>query len=330
MNNSGISCIGVIIMDMFPAQLGVDFNEVKAFNPMAGGSCANVAVCTTRLGIESRIIGKVGNDYFGKHLADVLKKNGVDISGLFYDNERRTTVNFHAKPTPDTIQYLFYRNPGADTNLKWEEIDKKSLLNSAVIHFDSLCFTDDPTRTTMFKIIEAAKEHKILLSFDVNHRGVLWNDEHKALDAICKVLPLVDIVKMNENEFSMICPGLSIEEGTKNLLTMGIKLVIVTFGEKGSYIANSLNSVHIPVFDVPVVDTIGCGDAFIGAFLAKLLLSNLKPERAGKDELSVCGLYADTAASLTATKQGALGALPDYEQVEKEFLKRLEKRNDIL
>ena len=330
MSNNGIACIGVVIMDMFPAQLGVDFNEVKAFNPMAGGASANVAVCAARLGNESKFIGKVGNDYFGKYLADTLKSNGVNIKGLCFDNERRTTMNFHAKPTPDTIQYLFYRNPGADTNLKWEDIDKQSLFQSSVMHFDSLCFTDDPIRATMFKIIETAREQNILISFDVNYRDVLWADEHQAIETVNEILPLVDIVKMNETEFSMICPGQSIKDGMEKLLTQGPKLNIITFGKKGSCIANSLHKVDIPILDIPVIDTIGCGDAFIGAFLSKFLLLDLKPEMANADDLFICGLYADTAASLTATLPGALGALPNHEQVEKEFLKRLDKGNDII
>jgi fructokinase len=322
MSNNGIACVGVIIMDMFPAQLGVDFLEVKAFHPMAGGACANVAVCAARLGNESKFFGKVGNDYFGKYLADTLKTNGVDIAGLCYDNERRTTMNFHAKPEPDTVQYLFYRNPGADTNLKREDIDMQNLLRSAVIHFDSLCFTDDPIRATMFELLETAGENNVLLSFDVNYRNVLWTDESKAVETVKEILPLVDIVKMNENEFSMIFPGLSIEDGTEELLAMGVKLIIVTFGGNGSHVANGKNSVNIPVLDVPVVDTIGCGDAFIGAFLSKLISQNIRPEAASADDLLLCGLYADTAASLTASRPGALGALPDYEQVRKEFTKR--------
>ncbi|MCL2834835.1 MAG: carbohydrate kinase [Treponema sp.] len=310
---------------MFPGQLGVDFSEVKTFNPMAGGACANVAVCAARLGIESKFIGKVGNDYFGKYLADTLKKNRVNIAGLCYDNERRTTMNFHAKPAPNIIQYLFYRNPGADTNLKWEDINEQDLLRSAVIHFDSLCFTDDPTRSTMFRIIEKAREHNILLSFDVNYRNVLWAGERQAVEVINKILPLVDIVKMNETEFSMICPGLTMDEGAEKLLATGPKIVIITLGEKGSYLINRKNKVNIPVLDVPVVDPIGCGDAYIGAFLTKLLTQSIKPETLSNDELFLCGLYADTAASLTATKPGTIGALPEYEQVEKEFAKRLEK-----
>src|SRR5659263_194005 len=131
-----IVSIGVLILDMFPAQLGVNLVDVKEFLPMPGGACANVAVSVSKLGIKSSFIGKVGKDYFGEFLNKTLLNYHVNTNGLIFDNERRTTMNFHAKPSKDYIQYLFYRNPGADTNLKLEEVDMKEIETAQAIHFD--------------------------------------------------------------------------------------------------------------------------------------------------------------------------------------------------
>ena len=70
-----LTCIGEILIDMFPAEVGRKLAEVSAFHPKPGGAPANVAVAATRLGLQSAFIGKVGEDAFGQHLKITLKEN---------------------------------------------------------------------------------------------------------------------------------------------------------------------------------------------------------------------------------------------------------------
>ena len=63
-----ITCLGELLVDMFPAELGRPLSQVSAFRPKPGGAPANVAVAARRLGKASAFIGKVGDDAFGHHL----------------------------------------------------------------------------------------------------------------------------------------------------------------------------------------------------------------------------------------------------------------------
>ena len=110
-----IVCLGELLVDMFPAELGRRLVEVSAFRPKPGGAPANVAVAAKRLGAQSAFIGKVGDEEFGHFLADVLKQAGVNIDGIRFDPEARTTMAFIAMPDVNSYEIVFYRNPGADT-----------------------------------------------------------------------------------------------------------------------------------------------------------------------------------------------------------------------
>ena len=69
-----ILCLGELLIDMFPAEVGRSMTEVSAFRPKPGGAPANVAVAAARLGAQSGFIGKVGDDTFGRYLEGVLNK----------------------------------------------------------------------------------------------------------------------------------------------------------------------------------------------------------------------------------------------------------------
>src|SRR5687768_10781964 len=104
--------LGELLIDMIPAQVGKSLAEVPAFYPKPGGAPANVAIAARRLGVQTAFVGKVGDDAFGYHLRDVLRKEGVDTRSLRFDPEARTTMAIVALPDVNTPEFMFYRNPG--------------------------------------------------------------------------------------------------------------------------------------------------------------------------------------------------------------------------
>jgi len=77
-----IVCLGELLVDMFPAELGRRLAEVSAFYPKPGGAPANVAVAAVRLGAQGAFIGKVGDEAFGRHLAQILASEGDSLPRL--------------------------------------------------------------------------------------------------------------------------------------------------------------------------------------------------------------------------------------------------------
>ena len=97
-------CLGELVIDMFPAEVGRRHAEVSAFRPVPGGAPANVAVAAARLGARAAFIGKVGDDPFGHFMADVLAREGVETRGMRFDPDARTTMNLIAQPDANSLR----------------------------------------------------------------------------------------------------------------------------------------------------------------------------------------------------------------------------------
>ncbi len=316
-----ILCLGELLIDMFPAEVGRSMTDVSAFRPKPGGAPANVAVAAARLGAQSGFIGKVGDDTFGYFLENVLKAEGVNTEGIRFDPQARTTLVFIAMPDVHTAEFVFYRNPGADMLLRPEELSVTALRSTSCLHFGSLSLIDEPIRSATRRAIEIAREAGALISFDVNFRPALWASREEAKQRVMETLPKVDLVKVNEIELDLLTGSEELESGTQALLTYGPRLCVGTLGAVGSYFHNGNDSEFIPGFEVETVDATGCGDAFIAGLLTQLVKSGQWLEQFSANELSQALRYANAVGALTALTQGVIPALPTSEQVE-DFLSK--------
>ena len=304
-------CMGVLIMDMFPEQYGVPLAHVTKWLPMAGGAPANVAVALQRMGVETAYWSQVGDDAFGLEIIKRLQDFGVDTASIRKDAIRRTTLNFHAKPTKDETEYLFYRNPGADTAFEVSQIELDKLAEVSVLHFDALCLTDAPMRDSTYKAVAAAREAGCIISFDVNYRSAVWPGQETAVRRTRDMLPHCDVVKLNQEEAALLYPGYKDERVIDMLLSQGPQIVLLTLGERGSLAAQGDLRIFTPSLTVPVADTIGCGDAYAAGFLYGVMTLGLWTGNADAEKLKCCAAYGTALAACTAQRKGALEALPD-------------------
>ncbi len=310
-----IVCLGELLVDMFPAELGRPLAEVSAFRPVPGGAPANVAVAAARLGSRSAFIGKVGDEAFGRHLAAVLAQEGVEVRGLRFDAGARTTMAFIAQPDEHTAEFVFYRNPGADMLLRPDELDLDLLRSARALHVGSISLIAEPSRSATLAAVAEARQAGALISFDVNYRPSLWPGPEAAVEAIMALMAQADVLKVNEAEMALLAGG-DVAAGSASLLARGPALVVVTLGREGSYYRAAGGAGHVPAFAVPTVDATGCGDAFVAGLLTGLLArpdwrAELTPRRLG-----AILRRANAAGALTAQKVGVIPALPRACDVE--------------
>ena len=311
--------LGEILIDMFPSEIGRKLVDVLAFYPKPGGAPANVAVAAARLGVRSAFIGKVGEDAFGHFLVRVLQNEGVETRGMRFDAYTRTTMAFIAMPDANTAEFVFYRNPGADTRLEPDELERSLIQDTRVLHFGSLSLTDEPARSATIEAVRLAQANGALVSFDVNFRPSLWKSREQALETISGLIPRVNLLKVNETEMALLTGSNDPETASQKMLTLGPELCIVTLGPKGSYFRIAGCGDHVPGFSVETVDAIGCGDAFIAGLLTRLVKHDSWRDQLVPDALRQALRYANAVGALTALKQGVIPALPSAGQVD-EFL----------
>ncbi len=311
-----VVCLGELLVDMFPAEVGRRLVDVSAFRPKPGGAPANVSVGLARLGTRSAFIGKVGDDAFGHHLAQVLGNAGVETKGIRFDDYARTTMAFIASPDPDTAEFVFYRNPGADMLLRPDELDTELLLETKALHFGSLSLVDDPIRQSTYEAMKIVSSQGGMISLDVNYRPTLWPSQELAYDAVMALLPRVNLVKVNEIELALLTGEDDPDAGSRRLISLGPEICVITLGKAGSYFRVAEGNGFVPAYQVKTVDATGCGDGFVAGLLTGLLTHGQWPEQLTVEKMTRHLTFANAVGALTAQSQGVIPALPTAMMVE--------------
>ena len=152
--------------------------------------------------------------------------------------------------------------------------------NSRILHFGSVSLTQGIARSATIFTARAAHRAGMLVSYDPNYRPALWRTKRDALEWMSLPLPLVDIIKLAEEELPLLAGTADLEEGTRILEERGLSLIMVTLGGEGVFCRWKGASWHQPGVPVKVADTNGAGDTFLGAVLSRLCARGRSPWRA--------------------------------------------------
>lgn len=309
-----VTALGEVLIDFTDA--GVSEGGQKLFERNAGGAPANVLVALQRMGFETAFIGKIGNDMHGEFLRGTLTSNGVNCDGLITDPDFFTTLAFVALDEQGDRSFSFARKPGADTQIRPEEIDERIIRNSRIFHIGSLSLTDEPARSATHHALELAKEAGCVLSYDPNYRANLWPNVGAAMEQMRSVLPMMNLVKISDEECGLLTDFDEPEAAAAAIVEQGASVCVVTVGGDGAYVRTAEGGEVVPPFPAGVVDTTGAGDSFWGGFLSAFLESNLTPDKVTLADAKMMARVGNAVASLCVRKRGGIPAMPTRPEVE--------------
>ena len=295
-------------------QTGKDERGIPQFAANPGGAPANLAVAASRLGAQTAFIGKVGADAFGRYLKEVLAENKVDVSGMAVDADHPTTMAVVSVDATGERDFSFYRSANADVMLCKEDISDEALKAAKIVHFGSVSLTADPSRTATLDAAARAKKLGATITYDPNYRANLWKNKEDAIAQMKAPLPLVDILKVSDEELPLLTGTTDCESGTAQLAQNGIRLIFVTLGANGVFYRFGEKTGHVAGVPCKVGDTNGAGDTFFGAALSKLCKEEL--DTLTVDKLEGMLAFANKAASITTSRHGAIPAMPTLAEVE--------------
>lgn len=268
-----------------------------SFSQFTGGKGANQAVAAARLGADVTMVGKLGEDSFGKSHIESLKREGINHDYVLFDDVESSGVGHITLEENGNNRIIVI--PGANLKLSPKEVEglEKNIKNSDII----ILQLEIPFET-VYKTIELAHKHGKTIILNPAPAAKLKEEFVK----------LVDYIVPNESEASLLT-GIkvnSIESAKKaaqNLLKLGCNNVIITLGEKGVLLVNNNEEIFQESFKVKPVDTTAAGDSFIGAF-AYSLANGLESKKSLE--------FACAVGALTVTKIGAQPSLPKLTEVE--------------
>jgi fructokinase len=225
---------------------------------------------------------------------------------------------FIAMPDENSYDMLFYRNPGADMRLRFDELDQTLLRDTRAFHFGSLSLIQEPSRRATLEAVRIARDRGALVSFDVNYRPDLWSPA-EAREQVLATIPDVDLLKVNEIELELLTGRSDPDAGSQALLARGPALCVVTLGPDGSFFRIAQGGEHVPPFRVKTVDATGCGDAFVAGLIWQLISGANCREQLSVPRMREVLRYANAVGALTSLTLGVIPALPTAAQVD-EFL----------
>lgn len=306
--------IGEMVIDFIPG------SEEASYIRKAGGAPANVAIAAAKNGLNAAMCCKVGEDNFGHFLMDTLAKYNVEAICKDYTKDAVTTMAFVTlMPDGDRV-FTFARKPGADMLLSEADVKENDLKNSVIIHAGSCSLSAQPEKDATIKAMKLGHDLGKLVSFDVNYRNIMWNDDIDAcVNAIKSVLGYVDLLKLSGEEIDMMGG----EENLPKLMKeYDIAVIVETLGKDGAQAFFKDGLVKVKGRRVPAVDATGCGDAFWGAFLSKLRLEGVsKLSDITNEKLEAAMNYGNVSGCICVQSKGAIESIPTRKQIE-EFMRK--------
>lgn len=264
------------------------------FATFVGGKGANQATAAARLGAEVSMIGKVGDDDFGRSILAALRTEGVDTAHVSVSEADGTGV---AVPVVlDGGQNAIYAMPRANLALSARDIEAA---RQAIESADMLVLQFETGMDAIARAIEVARAADV---------PVLLNPAPVAPHP-AEVVEGADIIVANEVEAAALVPAAAGDHVAESaaLAALGPELAVVTLGEGGAcYVAGEERG-RLPAFPVDAIDSVGAGDAFCGA-LAVALAGDMPPSEAVR--------FACAAGALAVTRPGATGGLPTRAQLD--------------
>ena len=223
------------------------------------GSSAAICACgLARLGLRTTLIGKVGDDLFGRYMIDSLASHHVDTSGVVVDLKQSTglTVILTKKQDRAILTY-----PGCIPALDYSEIDLSLLSGSRHLHLASY-FLLDALRPEILRLFQAARTGGLTISMDTNF------DPNRQWDGgLQEAIRQIDICLLNETEAKAIA-GEERLESAVDVLARAVPTVAVKLGRRGALCRRAQEKTWFQkAAPVRVADTVGAGDSFDAGFV---------------------------------------------------------------
>lgn len=253
-----VVCFGEVLWDVLPTE------------KIAGGAPMNVSIRLQSLGINSKMISKIGNDELGKELLNIIKEKNVDTSLIQTDFTHSTgevLVKLDAKGS--ATYTIVYPSAWDSILITKENIDAVREADAFV--FGSLASRNTISRNTLLTLLKEAK-YKI---FDINIRSPFYS-----IEFLKELMDLSDFVKLNDDELLKVAQALgsktdSIEDNILFLSKLtNTRTICITKGKDGAILYAENQFYRNKGFAVTVADTIGAGDSFLAALLSEILHTN--------------------------------------------------------
>lgn len=287
----------VVLGDIFvDVVLRVPYYPEEGLDAMAreihvrqGGSSTATSIVLSRLGIESRVLGRVGDDPLGDIALELLQESGISTECIQRDINHRTGLLFAVVSDHGERTMFVYR--GAN-----DYLTGSAPIESDWLHVSGYSLLNSPQREFAQSALERAHKEGIPCSLDPGVQSCIDTPE-----LVKNLLKYVNVVFPSLQEIKQILPNEDPYESAHMMTEYGVPIVALKLGGEGSYLVDTTHSItaKIPAFQVDAIDTTGAGDSYAGGFIAGRL--------SGLNTVQSCILGSAAAANVIRKGCGVQG-----------------------
>ncbi len=306
-------------IDLNADRYNCPFADVPSFTKTVGGSPANIAQGTSKLGLKTGFIGKVSGDGMGDYIFQTFRKAGINEEGIIADKTgARNCLAITEILSPTNSGSYLYRENTADLLLEPSDISEDYVKRSAAVLLSGTAFSVSPSREAMLTLMNYAKKHGTRVMLDLDYRPYGWQNHEETALYYSMATEYCDVVIGNREEFNTM-EYLSMPENRDDklsaeaLFSKGVKLVIAKDGAKGS-------SAYLPdgkvikkgVIPTNIKKTFGSGDAYAAGLLYGLF---------NQWSLDKAMELGSACASIVLAGDSCAGAIPTLDEAQEHLRK---------
>ncbi len=304
--------IGRLCIDLNADQFNRPMEETSSFTKYVGGSPANIAIGSARLGLKSGFIGKVSDDQMGRYIVQYLQENNLDTSGIVFDNTGAVTgLAFTEIKSPEECSILMYRDNVADLKLETTEVSEDYIKQSKTLLISGTALAASPSREAVFLALEYARKHNVIVVFDLDYRPYTWTSDKETAVYYNLVAEKCDVIIGTREEFDMMeqfeKEKKSDEQTAQKWFDYHAEIVVIKHGGDGSITyTKDGNRYRGGTFKTKVLKTFGAGDSYASAFIYGLM---------NQWDIPKSMEFGSASAAIVISKHSCSEAMPTKEEI---------------
>ncbi|OHE78026.1 MAG: 5-dehydro-2-deoxygluconokinase, partial [Verrucomicrobia bacterium RIFCSPHIGHO2_12_FULL_41_10] len=327
-------CMGRVAVDLYAEQIYSPLSKAQTFRCYLGGCAGNIAVGTSRQGLQSAMFSCIGQDEMGKFLLNTLRKENVDTTLLRQTPHHLTGLVILGVNPPDEFPLLFYRENCADMQITAEDCDPSFFKKAKALLITGTGFSTESMRKTSHHAIDLAKPCGTAVIMDLDYRPVLWGlaekgegeQRYHASPTVTahyqKILPHCDLIVGTEEEIFIASGSDHLQTALQTIRQLTHATIVLKRGEKGCEIYEK--DLNQPItgksYPIQILNVLGAGDAFMSGLLRGWLR---------KEPWETCAEYANACGAIVVTRHGCASAIPNFEEMQY-FISHYNKDQNIL
>lgn len=309
-----VTCVGILVADAIARTVdglpeSGKLQLIDKIELFTGGCATSAAIDMAKLGLNVAIIGKIGNDGFGKFMSASLKDENVNIDGLRASNEIGTSASIVTVDSSGERSFLHYL--GANSEFEISDIDYGIIQNSKIVFVAGTMLLPKFDGVQCAEFLKRAKEMGKYTVLDT-----AWDSKGRWMSVLEPCMKYIDLFIPSVEEAAMLSGKEEPEEMADAFFELGVKNVVIKLGKRGCFIKKPNGEKHIiPTYSkIKAIDTTGAGDSFVAGFLTGLTK--------GWD-LYECGKFANAVGTHCVMAAGASTGIKSFEETV-EFMKNNE------